>query len=147
MPMVGLDLKSPHLPPILAGMDTTISTYAPAAIGLFLVLCVVWVLFRIVRALFRRKPARFDPVVEPVGVTSARLEPRLAADPPAPAVLSPDPGDIAALKRSIDRLADQIARLEQRLGAGDPRIAASSAEPVRASPPMSETVIVPERPV
>ncbi|MET0430003.1 MAG: hypothetical protein ABW026_16095 [Microvirga sp.] len=129
-------------------MDTTISAYAPAAIGLFLVLCVLWVFFRIMRALFRRKPARFDPVVEPVGVTLARQEPRLGADPPAPAVAYPANGDIAALKRSIDRLADQIGLLEQRLGGVEGRIpAAPSPEPVRVASPVPDTEIVPERPV
>jgi hypothetical protein len=127
-------------------MDTTIPAYAPAAIGLFLLLCVVWVLFRILRAFFRRRPARHDPVMEPAGVSALRQEPRLVADPPASAAPALN-GDMAALARSIDRLADQIALIEKRLGGAEARIAVHAPEPGRAATLAPDTVIVPERPV
>src|ERR1041384_4418222 len=100
-------------------MDNLISDYAPIAIVAILALCVVWVLLRILGALFRRRPERSAPVGEPVLSSPARQEPRLVAEPPQPPARSPDAADIHGLKQSIDALSAQIARLEQRLATSD----------------------------
>jgi hypothetical protein len=142
-------------------MNSTISDYAPTLIILILGLCVLWVLFRIIRAVFRRGPERLEPRMQGVpGETSRhdvsqdlgqepRREPRLTAHAGPPATI-PDAADVLSLKQSIDNLARQIAVLEQRLAGSEalrPTGAGASIRPAPAAsaPVPSETpVVVPE---
>ena len=130
-------------------MDNWIYDQVPTAIVTVLGLCVLWVLFRIVRALFRQAPARHEPSLHVTPVTVAQQEPRIAPGTVSHSAI-PDAADVLALKQSIDNLARQIAVLERRLAGSDiPRtIALRSQGGVEAVPPDTPTappVIVPER--
>ena len=123
---------------------------APTLIVLFLVACVLWLIWSALRRLFRspRRPqdASAAPDPEP---TVGRREPTVQPVS-APAQAIPDAADVLALKAAIDNLARQVAALEKRLASGQTSLQAVQVPPAeRTSERVSEVskvpLVVPER--
>jgi hypothetical protein len=126
-------------------MDTSPYDLVPTALAVIFAACVLWVLWRLIRALFRPSPVRIDPPM-PLQPEQTRSDPPLVRSTvTAPAI--PDAADVLALKASIDNLARQIAVLERRLavssGAAESTAGMRPDEPAQA--PAEPPIIVPER--
>ncbi|WP_204215636.1 hypothetical protein [Microvirga pudoricolor] len=122
-----------------------ISDYAPLAIVAVLALCVLWVVIRILGALFRRRPERQDPPMEAATIAPSRQEPRLVAEAAPVSAARPDAADLRNLQESIDRLAQQVSLLERRLGERFPDPGALPGEAITSS--RSSREASPEAPI
>jgi|GEM_PF-4244124 len=84
-------------------------------LSLFLALCCLWLIVRVIRRLFTSRRTRQEPSLEPVPEVrpshSGLGEPQLARS----VSTIPDAADVLALKAAIDNLARQVAALEKRL--------------------------------
>jgi hypothetical protein len=132
-------------------MTELMTEFAPMAAMAFVALCIVWLVWRGIRNLFRSaSPERHE--MPRVVTEASRREPHLGASTPpssAPSTV-PDAADVLSLKASIDALARQIGLLEKRLSPANtntppvlvPRAASTEPEARKASaePP----VILPE---
>lgn len=131
-------------------MTTDVATFAAA---IFVAVCVLWLVWRALRSLFRPHPSKTRDIGLPPEPDARRREPTLSAAPaPTLSPSVPDAADVLALKASIDALARQIGLLEKRLGPANtnvppataPRPAREAAEPPRREVPETP-VIVPDR--
>ncbi len=86
-------------------------------LGLFLVLCCLWLIVQAIRRLFTSRNTRREPSLEPVPEVRPS-HPGLEEPQSARSVSTiPDAADVLALKAAIDNLARQVAALEKRLAA------------------------------
>ena len=98
-------------------MTDLMTGLAPLAATIFVTVCVLWLVWRALRSLFRPHPSKTRDIGLPPEPDARRREPTLGAAPaPTLSPSVPDAADVLALKASIDALARQIGLLEKRLG-------------------------------
>ena len=121
---------------------------------LFIVLLgfgMLWILWRLVRRLFRPAERRSEPVIEAYSEREIPPGASVAGPVAAPSSTIPDAADVLALKAAIDNLARQVSALESRLASGsNPVQVPQPAPPVRVverapASPNAPTVIADHR--
>ncbi len=96
-------------------ITTMLAELTPTLFILLLAAGMLWIVWRLVRRLFR---GRQEPAIEAYPEPdAARAAPAVRPVAASPSTI-PDAADVLALKAAIDNLARQVAALENRLAAG-----------------------------
>lgn len=138
-------------------MTNLMTNLAPLVAIMFVAACVLWLVWRGMRGMFRTSGKRADGRPAPAPHDAARREPVLgssAAAPSQPHQAIPDAADVLALKASIDALTRQIGALERRLAPANSNVPAaptprpsngSGIERERDFLNLDASVVVPDR--
>ena len=127
-------------------MNDLMTDLAPVAALMFVAACVLWLVWRAIRSLFRSSREAAPVAPASPAYDTARREPLLPASRPAPTTI-PDAADVLALKASIDALTKQIGLLERRLAPANTNVQAAPRAPATPSPESDERVARVEPPV
>jgi hypothetical protein len=132
-------------------MSDLMTDLAPLAALMFVAACVLWLVWRAIRGLFRSSREVAPVASAAPAYDVARREPVLAASRPVQTTI-PDAADVLALKASIDALTKQIGLLERRLAPANTNVLAAprapatpSAEPEEKVARVEPPLIVPDR--
>jgi len=127
-------------------ITTMLAELTPTLFILLLAAGMLWIVWRLVRRLFR---GRQEPAIEAYPEPdAARAAPAVRPVAASPSTI-PDAADVLALKAAIDNLARQVAALENRLASGSNAPTPQPSPPTRvlerAPAPLEAPTIVPER--
>lgn len=132
-------------------MTDLMTDFAPIAAMMFVAACVLWLVWRAIRSLFRSPARARDDIPVHREPDGARREPVLGPSTqaaPAPSTI-PDAADVLALKASIDALTRQIAALEKRLTPANTNVPVTLAprhpREARMEASADAPVVVPDR--